>query len=109
NVYFAGIAIIGVFFFAIQYAAQAGWSTPFLRVYLAFGNWLPYAAGLLLITFFIAGHDIFHWTHSSIFDTTSPDYDSIIDGKGSYFYWPLERSEERRVGKECRSRWATYQ
>ncbi|HLT08097.1 MAG TPA: hypothetical protein VK014_11250 [Cyclobacteriaceae bacterium] len=91
NVYFAGIAIIGVFFFAIQYAAQAGWSTPFLRVYLAFGNWLPYAAGLLLITFFIAGHDIFHWTHSSIFDTTSPDYDSIIDGKGSYFYWPLEK------------------
>ena len=26
NVFFAGLAIIGVFFFAIQYAAQAGWS-----------------------------------------------------------------------------------
>jgi len=91
NVYFAGIAIIGVFFFAIQYAAQAGWSTPFLRVYLAFGNWLPYAAGLLLITFFVAGHDIFHWTHSSIYDTSSPDYDRLIDGKGTYFFWPLEK------------------
>ena len=91
NVYFAGIAIIGVFFFAIQYAGQAGWSVPFLRVFLAFGNWLPYAAGLLLITFFIAGHDIFHWTHSSIYDTSSPDYDRIIDGKGTYFFWPLEK------------------
>src|SRR5690606_31910879 len=61
NVYFAGISIIGVFFFAIQYAAQAGWSTGLLRVFLSFGAWLPYAAVLMLITFFIAGHDIFHW------------------------------------------------
>ena len=91
NVYFAGIAIIGVFFFALQYAAQAGWSTPLLRVYLSFGSWLPYAAGLLLITFFVAGHDIFHWTHSSIYDSNSPDYDGLIDGKGSYFFWPLEK------------------
>lgn len=91
NVYFAGIAIIGVFFFAIQYAAQAGWSVPFLRVFLSFGSWLPYAAGLLLITFFIAGYDIFHWTHSSIYDSSSPDYDGLIDGKGSYFYWPMEK------------------
>jgi len=91
NVYFAGIAIIGVFFFALQYAAQAGWSTGLLRIFLSFGSWLPYAGGLLLLTFFIAGHDIFHWTHSDIFDTSSPNYDSIIDGKGSYFYWPLEK------------------
>ena len=91
NVFFAGIAIIGVFFFAIQYAAQAGWSVPLLRVFLSFGSWLPYAAGLLLITFFIAGYDIFHWTHSSIYDTSSPDYDRLIDGKGTYFFWPLEK------------------
>src|SRR5438309_9214689 len=23
-------------------------------------------------------------------------------------WWPLHRSEERRVGKECRSRWSPY-
>jgi hypothetical protein len=92
NVYFAGIAIIGVFFFAIQYAAQAGWSTGLLRVFISFGYWLPFAAGLLLITFFIAGHDIFHWTHSYVYDSSNPaTYDHIIDGKGSYFYWPLEK------------------
>ena len=32
-----------------------------------------------------------------------------IDG-GTYTYadWEKERSEERRVGKECRSRWSPY-
>src|SRR5688572_3609298 len=35
NVFFTGIAIVGVFFFAIQFAAQAGWSTPLLRVMLS--------------------------------------------------------------------------
>ena len=24
------------------------------------------------------------------------------------FHWPKSRSEERRVGKECRSRWSPY-
>lgn len=92
NVYFAGIAVIGVFFFAIQFAAQAGWSTGLLRIFISFGNWLPFAAGLMLVTFFIAGHDIFHWTHSYVYDSSNLDtYDSIIDGKGSYFYWPLEK------------------
>ena len=28
-------------------------------------------------------------------------------GTGAVFYW-LTRSEERRVGKECRSRWSPY-
>ena len=35
-----------------------------------------------------------------------------IDGKGPItgetYEMPLERSEERRVGKECRSRWSPY-
>jgi hypothetical protein len=91
NVYFTGIAIIGVFFFAIQYAAQAGWSTPLLRVMLSFGYWLPIAAGLMILTFFVASHDLFHWTHSYVFDKSGPEYDKIIDGKGAFFYWPLEK------------------
>ena len=27
---------------------------------------------------------------------------------GALFYWSIGRSEERRVGKECRSRWSPY-
>ncbi|MFO7826452.1 MAG: quinol:cytochrome C oxidoreductase [Cyclobacterium sp.] len=91
NVYFTGIAIIGVFFFAIQYAAQAGWSTALLRIMISFGNWLPIAAVLMLATFFVANHDLFHWTHSYIFDKADPAYDRIIDGKGNFFYWPMEK------------------
>ncbi|MHA7130049.1 quinol:cytochrome C oxidoreductase [Algoriphagus namhaensis] len=91
NVYFAGIAIIGVFFFAIQYAAQAGWSAPIVRVMLSLGNWLPYAAVLMIVTFFVANHDLFHWTHAYLFDKNSPEYDKIIDGKGAFFYWPMEK------------------
>ncbi|MFN3760240.1 MAG: quinol:cytochrome C oxidoreductase [Algoriphagus aquaeductus] len=91
NVFFTGIAIVGVFFFAIQFAAQAGWSAPILRVMLSFGNWLPIAGVLMIVTFFIANHDLFHWTHSYLFDTNDPQYDKIIDGKGAFFYWPMEK------------------
>lgn len=91
NVYFTGIAIIGVFFFAIQYAAQAGWSAALLRIMLSFGYWLPIAAVLMLVTFFIANHDLFHWTHSYVFDKAGAEYDRIIDGKGNFFYWPMEK------------------
>ncbi len=91
NVYFTGISIIGVFFFAIQYAAQAGWSAPIVRVMLSLGNWLPYAAVLMIATFFLANHDLFHWTHSYLFDKASPEYDKIIDGKGAFFYWPMAK------------------
>ncbi|WP_339700765.1 quinol:cytochrome C oxidoreductase [Algoriphagus aquimarinus] len=91
NVYFTGIAIIGVFFFAIQYAAQAGWSSAIIRVMLSLGNWLPIAGVLMIVTFFLANHDLFHWTHAYLFDKASPEYDKIIDGKGSFFYWPMAK------------------
>lgn len=92
NVYFTGISIIGVFFFAIQYAAQAGWSAPLVRVMISLGHWLPIAAVLMIVTFFIASHDLFHWTHSYVFDKADAEhYDKIIDGKGNFFYWPLEK------------------
>lgn len=91
NVYFTGIAIVGVFFFAIQYAAQAGWSSPIVRIMLSFGSWLPIAGILMLVTFLVANHDLFHWTHSYLFDKNSPQYDGIIDGKGAFFFWPMDK------------------
>ena len=37
-------------------------------------------------------------------------YDGVGQGVGSNFYafYRINRSEERRVGKECRSRWSPY-
>ena len=35
-----------------------------------------------------------------------PNYEAIVYKKRSYTW--KQRSEERRVGKECRSRWSPY-
>src|SRR6267142_5979077 len=67
NVYFIGIGVIGLFFVSIQFAAQAGWSAPVVRIPLAIGSWIPYAGILLLISWFIVKHDVFHWTHPYLY------------------------------------------
>jgi hypothetical protein len=90
TVFFAGLALIGVFFFAIQYAAQAGWSAGIKRIPLAFGSWLPIAFGLIVVLYFVAGHDLFHWTHASLYGPISEGGDKIIQGKAPYFFYPLE-------------------
>ncbi|MBR9999728.1 MAG: quinol:cytochrome C oxidoreductase [Cyclobacteriaceae bacterium] len=91
NIYFIGLGLIGIFFFAVQYAAQAGWSAPLLRIPLAFGYWLPYAFVVLVIVFILAnftGHwHLFHWLDQSLYAETlsdgsaNPHYDPIIAGK----------------------------
>ncbi|MFT6865868.1 MAG: hypothetical protein ACJA08_000694 [Cyclobacteriaceae bacterium] len=86
NVYFTGLALIGVFFFAIQYVAQAGWSAGIIRIPLSFGAWLPYAGILMIIVFFVAKHDLFHWTHHELYEEGG---DKIIQGKAPFFFWPL--------------------
>ena len=89
NKYFIGISVTAVFFVAIQYVAQAGWSAGIIRIPMSFGSWLPYGFVLLLITFAIANHDIFHWTHDYLYDTSDPRYDKIIDGKKAYLNLPF--------------------
>ena len=90
NIFFIGIAIIGVFFVAIQYASQAGWSAGMQRIPEAFGYWLPIGAIITLVMFFVAGHDIFHWTHTDLYTEGGANYDKIISGKRAYFFWPLQ-------------------
>jgi len=89
NVYFTGLAIIGVFFVAIQYAAQAGWSAIIIRIPGAFGYWLPIAGVLMLALFFVFGHDLFHWTHESLYVKGGEEFDKIIHGKRAFFFWPM--------------------
>ncbi|MFN8342174.1 MAG: quinol:cytochrome C oxidoreductase [Cyclobacteriaceae bacterium] len=89
NVYFTGLGIIGLFFIAIQYAAQAGWSAPIKRIPLAIGHWIPIAGILTLGIWFFSNHDLFHWTHSYLYDKAGGHYDKALDGKGGFFFWPL--------------------
>lgn len=87
NVYFTGLGIIGLFFIAIQYAAQAGWSAPIKRIPLAMGHWIPIAGVLMLVSWFVVKGDVFHWTHSDLY--TGPEADEVLKGKSGFFYWPL--------------------
>lgn len=88
-VYFNGIALVGVFFVAVNYVAYAGWSALIKRVPEAFGYFLPVTGVILLVMFFIGGHDLFHWTHDGITDPNNAHYDPIIAGKAGYLNTPF--------------------
>lgn len=89
NVFFIGLGIIGLFFVAIHYASQAGWSAGLVRIPLTMGNWIPIAGILTVVLFFITNHTVFHWTHSYLYQD-GPQYDPIIAGKAKFFFWPGE-------------------
>lgn len=89
NIFFLGFAIIGLFFVAIQYAAQAGWSAGLLRVPLAMGNWIPIAGILMIILYFLSAHDIFHWSHEGLYKEGA-EFDPLINKKAPYFFFPGE-------------------
>ncbi|WP_020532369.1 hypothetical protein [Flexithrix dorotheae] len=88
NLFFTGLALIGVFWVAVNYVATAGWSVGFKRVPEAFGNFLPIAGVLMLVVFVIANHSLFHWTDTSLYDETSGHFDAIINGKKGFFFMP---------------------
>jgi hypothetical protein len=87
NIFFAGLGIIGLFFVAIQYAAQAGWSVGVKRVALAMGSWIPFAGLLTLALWFLVSSDVFHWTHHDLYEEGSAGYDEIIAGKAPFFFF----------------------
>lgn len=92
NVFFTGIGIIGLFFIAIQYAAQAGWSAPIKRIPLALGHWIPISGVLMIAIYFVGSHDLFHWTHDYLYGDGA-QADKILKGKSAYFFWPLAGGE----------------
>lgn len=89
GVFFFGIALVGVFFVAVNYAAWAGWSAGLIRVPMAFGAYLPIGLGVLIVTFLLGHHDLFHWTHDYLYDPNSPHFDKILDGKKGFLNVPF--------------------
>jgi hypothetical protein len=83
SIFFTGISLIGVFFIAIQYVAWAGWSVTIKRIPEAFGSFLPFTFVVMLITFLLGGHDIFHWTHADVVE-----HDEILKGKSGFLNTP---------------------
>jgi hypothetical protein len=88
-VYFTGISVIGMFFMSYNYLAEAGWSVVFKRIPEAIPSFLPVTGIIMLITFFLGGHDLFHWTHEELYDPSSPLFDPIINGKKGFLNTPF--------------------
>lgn len=87
SVFFCGLGIIGLFFVAVQYAAQAGWSAPINRIPLAMGSWIPVAGVSMLVLWFIVKGEVFHWSHADLY--VGEHADKILLGKSGMWYWPL--------------------
>jgi len=90
--FFFMIALGTLAFYAIQYAAQAGWSPVLFRVMEGITAYLPVASiiivVLLLLSAFHVNH-IFHWMDSELVNPESDHYDSIIAGKSGYLNVPF--------------------
>ncbi|RDK88171.1 quinol:cytochrome C oxidoreductase [Marinirhabdus gelatinilytica] len=85
--FFFMIALGTLAFYAIQHAAQAGWSPVLFRVMEGITAYLPWASViiiiLLLLSVFHVNH-IFHWMDGELLNPESPKYDKLIAGKSSW-------------------------
>jgi len=104
--YFACVCICGIFFCALQYVAQAGWSASILRVPQAFAKSLPIAA-IILLVIICGGLFITHpglseegrhtvipylykqWAVKGITVKGDPNYDAVITSKSGYLNVPF--------------------
>lgn len=76
------IALAGVFFVALNYAANAGWATGLKRIVESFGAYLPVGIGFILLVVIFGRHDLYHWTHEGLMDPNAPNYDAVLHSKG---------------------------
>ncbi len=87
TLYFNGIALLGIFFVAVNYVAWAGWSSLIKRVPETFGYFLMVTGPILAILFIFGGSDIFHWTDTTLTEVGHKNYDKIIAGKSGFLNW----------------------
>jgi hypothetical protein len=83
NVFFTGISVIGVFFVAFNYIAQAGWSVLVKRVAESLGYYLIFGGVAMLGLFLVFSHDLFHWTHHHLYEE-GEFFDEILASKHGY-------------------------
>ncbi|WP_295675119.1 quinol:cytochrome C oxidoreductase [uncultured Mucilaginibacter sp.] len=104
--YFACVCTCGVFFLAVQYVAQAGWSAAILRIPQAFAKTLPIAAVILFAVIFL-GIFMTHtglneygkqstipflyklWAVKGVTTFGDPNYDAVIKAKSGYLNVPF--------------------
>jgi len=90
--FFFGIGLIGTFFLAVQYAAEAAWGVVLKRIMEGVAAYMPIGA-ITLIIVFAAGslhlHHIYHWMDPELSNPESPEYDALIAHKHPYLNQPF--------------------
>ncbi len=81
--FFVGLAMGGMFFVALQHAANAGWSVVVRRFMESLTSYLPIAAVSTVVLLFGASH-LYEWMNKTIVD-----HDPILLGKASYLNLPF--------------------
>jgi hypothetical protein len=94
NFFFLAVSLGALFFLAVQYAAQAGWTVVVLRVLEAMSQfiWIPMVVVLIIAATGLAhvgGNHIWHWMAEGIMDPNSANYDKLIAGKEAYLNGPF--------------------
>ncbi len=83
NFYFTSLAVGASFFLAIQYVAQAGWSSGFKRVPEAMSMYLPVAAALFIVGL-LGLRSLYHWAH-----VDAVEHDALLAHKAPFLNIPF--------------------
>lgn len=90
--FFFMIALGALAFYAIQYAAQAGWSPVLFRVMEGITAYLPVASVILFVLLLLSAfhiNHIFHWMDPELVNPESDHYDKLIAGKSGFLNVPF--------------------
>ena len=84
--FFLMISLTAVMWYAIQYVANAGWSSSIKRVPEAIMTFIPVAFVILMIALFMGKNEIYHWVHYEHLGLKPGDagYDKILVGKSGF-------------------------
>lgn len=86
-IFFFMLSLGTLAFYAIQHAAQAGWSPVLFRVMEGITGYLLPGSIIMLILFVLSTSGIthiFHWMDSTLFDPNHENYDAIIANKSGW-------------------------
>jgi len=95
GIFFFGISLGALFFYALQYATEAAWSVMVKRVYEGIMSYLP-IGGITIFIVLLAGsfgvHHIYHWMDPRVYDPDNLEhFDKIIANKRAFlnlpFFW----------------------
>lgn len=90
-IFFLGISLLVLAFYAAQRVAQSGWSIVLFRVMEAItANLVPTSIIMLIVIILTAMHanHLFTWMGEGIFDPNSPNFDPIVNGKSLWLNVP---------------------